>query len=359
MSDGRLDLEQAIEFTRHVFGFLSGSVVSAMIYLGDGLGLYKAMQGAGPLSAAELASRTGLHERWVLEWLRAQGAAGLVAYHGEDRFELTDVQAAVLADEQDSLFFSAGGFGGLPQRMRIVERLPESFRTGVGLTFDEFGAEGNHAVARMFAPWFRHMLVPVILPALEGVTAKLEAGAKVADVGCGGGVALIAMAEAYPASEFHGYDISEHALALARRNLDASDASNVAFHDVRAEALPPGAGFDLVTMFDCVHDMTDPAGALRAAREAIASDGTLLIADINGRPTFEENVADIPMAAMMYGFSVLSCMSSALSEPGGAGLGTLGFHEQVARRMTEEAGFTRFTAHDLGNPLNNYYEVRP
>jgi 2-polyprenyl-3-methyl-5-hydroxy-6-metoxy-1,4-benzoquinol methylase len=292
------------------------------------------------------------------EWLRGQAAARVIDYLGDGRFTLSTESRMVLADES-SPFFSAGGFCSLPAQMEVLERLPEAFRTGVGLPYDAFGLEGNRGVERMFAPWFRSALVPLALPALDGVVAKLEAGAKVADVGCGAGVALIEMAKAYPRSEFHGYEISRHALARAAANVAEAGVTNVTFHDPREEPLAEDASFDLVTTFDCLHDMTHPADVMRAIRRAIKPDGTWLIADIKSKPTFEQNMAENPMCGMMYGFSVLSCMSSALSEPGGAGLGTLGFTEQLARDMTAAAGFSRLRCHDFENPLNAYYEVRP
>jgi SAM-dependent methyltransferase len=211
----------------------------------------------------------------------------------------------------------------------------------------------------MLAPWFRTMLVPVAIPALDGVAAKLETGAAVADVGCGAGVALIEMAKAYPRSEFHGFEIAKYALERAAANLAESGVCNVTFHDANGDALPADARFDFITTFDCLHDMANPALVIAAIRRAIKPDGTWLIADIKSHPTFEQNLAENPMAGMMYGFSVLSCMSSALSEPGGAGLGTLGFSEDVARTMTRDAGFTRFRTRDFENPMNAYYEVRP
>jgi 2-polyprenyl-3-methyl-5-hydroxy-6-metoxy-1,4-benzoquinol methylase len=341
-----------------VFGLLGGAVVSGMIYLGDRLGLYRALADGGPATAAELAARAGLHERWVLEWLRGQAAAGLVDYRGGDRFALSPEAAVVLAEER-SPFFAAGGFSGLPQQLAVAERLPEAFRTGIGLPYDAFGVEGNRGVERMFAPWFRTALVPLALPSLEDVLPKLRAGAAVADVGCGAGVALIEMAKAFPGSDFHGYDVSRHALALAEANKTEAGITNVAFHDASGDALPGDARFDLVTTFDCIHDMTRPEAAVRAIRRALKPDGTWFLADIKSKPTFEENLRDNPMAALMYGFSVLSCMSSALSEPGGAGLGTLGLTEEVARRMAAEAGFTRFRRVELEHPMNAYYEVRP
>ena len=353
-----IDPEKLDETIKHVFGMLSGAVVSGMIYLGDRLGLYRALADAGPHTSDELAEKTGLHERWVREWLRAQAAAGLIDYPGDGKFELSPEASAVLGDE-DHPRFAAGGFCGLPARFAVIEKLPESFRTGIGLPFDASGREGSRGIERMFAPWFRAMLVPVVLPALDGVKDKLEAGGKAADVGCGAGVALIEMAKAFPESRFHGYDISEHALELAEENKAKAGVANLEFHNAALDPMPGDASFDFVSSFDCIHDMTQPGEVIGAIRRAMKDDATWLIADIKSKPTFEENMAKNPMAAMMYSFSVMSCMSSALSEPGGAGLGTLGFTEELAREMTAAAGFTRFTTHDFDNPMNAYYEVRP
>lgn len=353
------DMDKTFEFIEHVMGHLQGATVSALVYLGDELGLYKAMQGAGPITADELAEKTGLHRRWVDEWLRNQGAAKLVEYRGDGRFELTPEQASVLSDEANSVFFLGGIFNGLPGMMKVLDTLPESFRTGIGHPFDAQGEAGAHGVARGFAPWYRHMLVPVVLQGLDGVTAKLERGAKVADVGCGAGIALIEMAKAFPNSDFHGYELSKIALELAEKNKAEAGIANVTFHDVRGEALPSDGSFDFITTFDCLHDMTRPREVVAAIRKALKDDGTYLIADIKSYATYEENLERNPMVAMMYGMSVLSCMASALSEPGGEGLGTLGLHEGLAQEMARDAGFTRFEPKDFGNPINIYYELRP
>ena len=354
----QLDFDKLKGFVKHVFDFLSGAVVSGMIYLGDRLGLYTALRDAGVATSEELARKTGLNERWVREWLRGQAAAQLIEYKGNGRFALS-LEAGFVLAEENSPAFAAGGFHSLPQQFAVLERLPEAFKTGIGLPYDAFGPEGAVGIERFLAPWFRTFLVPVALPALDGVPTKLSMGAKVADVGCGAGLALLEMAKAYPQSQFHGYDISKHAVERARANATQAGVSNVTFHDASGDALPADGSFDLITSFDCIHDMTHPEDVIGAIRRALKSDGTWLIADINAKPTFEENLERNPMVAMMYGFSVLSCMSSALSAPGGAGLGTLGFSEQVAREMTQAAGFTRFKRHDFDNPVNAYYEVRP
>ena len=354
-----IDPEKLQAKIRQTFGYLEGALVSGMIYLGDELGLYRALAGAGPQTSTSLAETTGLDERWLREWLRGQAAAGLLDYPGDGQFELSAEGAIVLAEENHPAF-AAGGFGGLPAQLAVLDRLPEAFRTGRGLPYDAFGEEGNRGIERSFAPWFRSLLVPLALPKLDGVVAKLESGVEAADVGCGTGVAVLEMAKAFPHSRIHGYEISEHALKLAERNRQDAGIENAEFHDARTDPLPDTPRFDFVTTFDCLHDMAHPQRVIQGIRRAIRDDGTWFIADIKAKETFEENMEENPMAALMYGFSVLSCMSSALSEPDGMGLGTLGLHEGLARQLAEEAGFTRFRrCEELEHPMNAYYEVRP
>jgi 2-polyprenyl-3-methyl-5-hydroxy-6-metoxy-1,4-benzoquinol methylase len=351
-----LDPEKLKDYAKLVFGALGGAMTSAMIYLGDRLGLYRALAGSEPMTSEELAKKTGLSERWLREWLHAQGAAGVLAHHGAGRFGLSTEGEAVLANENHPAF-GAGFFSQLPQLVGVAEKLPEAFKTGIGLPYDAFGPEGARGIERGIAPWFRALLVPFVLPRV-GVVERLRAGAAAADVGCGAGVALLEMAKAFPKSEFHGYDISQHALARARENCKQAGVSNATFHDAARDPLPSDARFAFVTTFDCLHDMTHPESVMRAIRGALAPDGTWLIADIKAHASYEENVEKNPMAAMMYGTSVISCMSSALSEPGGLGLGTLGFHTELARKMVREAGFNGFEVLDLGHPVNAFYVVK-
>ena len=349
--------EEIKAFSLNVWGYKKGEVVSLMIYLGDQLGLYRALDGAGPVSAPQLAERTGLQERWLLEWLRGQAAAELLVYHAPDRFELSEAGALVLAKEAESLVFAAGAFGA-PMGPEIAERLVDAFRTGIGLSYEDLGPNAAHRTERMLGPWTRQALVPRILPALDGVEEKLRAGVKAADVGCGSGVALLAMADAFPASEFHGYDPSSIAIERTRAKARAQGLSNVELHVAGGEDLPADGSFDFLLTFDCLHDMTRPADVIASIRRALRPEGTWLIKDIRSQPRFEDNLGH-PMLAMLYGFSVSACMSSALSEPEGAGLGTLGFNPEVAERMVREAGFGRFQMHDFDDPTNLYYEVRP
>lgn len=354
---GDPDPDEVALFAFHVWNYRQGELVALMIHLGDRLGLYGELWGAGPVTATELAENTGLSERWLLEWLRAQAAAELVDSEDGVTFEMTDVQGAVLADEYGSLFFAAGAFAG-PPGPDVIDGLAEAFRTGAGLPYDSLGEAGAQSVERVLAPWSRLALLPRIIPTLDGVQGKLHAGCRVADIGCGAGVNLAILAEAFPAGEYHGYDPSLHAITLARRRVADAGLGNVVLHHAGGEELPRDATFDLVLSFDCLHDMPHPDRVARSVRQAITEDGTWLIKEIKSSGEFATDRKN-PMLAMMYSTSVATCMSSALSEPDGMGLGTLGLPPDVLRELTEEAGFSRFTLHDFDDPANLYYEVRP
>ena len=357
MSDVHLDDGELKRYSFSVWSYKQGEMVSLMIHIGDKLGLYRALAGEAPMTATQLANITGLKERWLFEWLRGQAAARLLNYHDEDKFELSAVGAAVLADENDSLSFAAGAFSGSTPP-ETIEKLIAAFRTGVGLSYEDLGANAAHRTERMLGPWVRQALVPQILPALDGVLAKLEKGAVVADVGCGGGLAIAAMAAAFPNSEFHGYDPSSHAINNCRAKIEAQNLGNMKTFVAGGKDLPQSETYDFVITFDCMHDMTQPAEVAAAIRRSLKKDGTWLIKDIRSHPDFKKNMRN-PLLAMFYGFSVSACMSSALSEPNGAGLGTLGFNPEVAESMIREAGFSRFHQHDFNDPSNLYYEVRP
>jgi 2-polyprenyl-3-methyl-5-hydroxy-6-metoxy-1,4-benzoquinol methylase len=252
-----------------------------------------------------------------------------------------------------------GMFHRLPQTMQAVEEVRDSFHTGIGHDYDSHGPQGAVGIERSFEPWNNAFLLPVVLPALDGVEAKLRAGASVVDVGCGAGGAALLMAKAFPASSFRGYDISRYALARAAEKQAEAGATNASFFDPRESPMPSDGSVDLITTFDCIHDMTHPQEMMHTIRRAIADDGTWLLVDIKALDTFAENARKNPMASLMYGISVLSCMSSAMSEPDGAGLGTLGLSENLAREMAASAGFTRFRKLDVDHSVNAFYEVRP
>ncbi|MEO1056682.1 MAG: class I SAM-dependent methyltransferase [Actinomycetota bacterium] len=348
-------------FSFNVFTQLSGAVTAGMIHLGDRLGLYRALADAPhPYTSGELATAAGLDERWVREWLHNQAAARVVDVDtagGDDRFRLSAAAVAVLADP-DHPGFGMGMFHRLPETMTALNAMPESFRTGLGHDYDSHGEGGAVGIERSFEPWNRAHLIPTVLPALDGVVERLHAGIDVADVGCGAGGAVLMMAEAFPESRFVGYDISQHALERAEQRRREQGIANARFVDPREAPLPTDGSLDLVTTIDCIHDMAHPQAAIDALGGALGPDGTWLLVDIKARDGLAANLEKNPMAALMYGISVLSCMSSALSEPDGAGLGTLGLHESLAQEMAASAGFSRFRRLDIDHSVNAFYEVR-
>ncbi|MCB1646245.1 MAG: methyltransferase domain-containing protein [Pseudomonadales bacterium] len=343
-------------YAARLWQYKQAETVSIMLYVGRRLDLFKHLAGAGPVTAAELASTTGLHERWLLEWMRLMTAAKILDYVDETRFELPAAGAQMLGDEQSNSFMLENFSGG--ESEATIEGLLESFRTGIGRSYESAGPEGARRGEVRHWRAARGQVVPVMIPALEGVAEKLTAGALVADVGCGDGAVILSLAETYPNSQFHAFDPSKHAVARVREVAAEMGLTNVEVDIARGEELPQDQAYDLVITFDCIHDMTAPLSVMKAIRSGIAEDGTWFIKDIRSKPRFEDNLRN-PMLAMMYGFSLFACMSSAMSEPDGAGLGTLGFNPEVAESMSREAGFSRFKMHDFKDPGNLYYEIKP
>lgn len=338
----QFDRDALLAFSRQVSGSITGGLNCALTLVGDQLGLYKALAEIGPATSGELADKTNLSERWVREWLYQQACIHQIEYEeASDRFHLTQEAKAVLAQPEHPAYLG-GMFHSVVAMYDTVGDLPECFRTGIGQSFDDKGESCACGIERMSRKFQSRSLVPELLPKLDGIVDALKTGIKVADVGCGGANSTIAMAKAFPKSEFIGYDISMHALGRARDNIRDAGLHNIKLHNAIDNPLPEDGSFDFITTFDVVHDSTHPDQLIAAIKASLRDNGTWLCADIQGRPTFAENLKDNPMATVAYSFSVLVCMSAGLSTPGGAGLGTLGFHEQKAREMTGAAGFTRF-----------------
>lgn len=348
-----MDEDALRKYALKVWKYKEGEFVSLMIHIGDRLGLYQAMADLGPVSSQDLASATGLHERWVREWLLGQAAAGLI-HKVDETFELDELGKTVLADEGSSVFFAAGAFTSL-SGMDLADNVAEAFRTGLGFTYEEQGQSRTLMTQRMTRASFDKLLIPEVIPLVDGLREKLERGAQVADVGCGSGSAVVALAKAFPNSRFTGYDPSPTAIAVAVEA--GADLDNATFHEVGGESLPADVRLDLVLALDCLHDMPRPDLALAAISNALADDGTLLIKDIKSSPDFEANRRN-PVLALQYGYSLTSCLPSGMSSEDGLGLGTLGFNPQVAEAMCAAAGLTSFKTHDIGDPTNLYHEVR-
>lgn len=347
----------------NVFSKLEGAVTAGMIHLGDTLGLYDELaRRTEPVGVSDLASALGLHERWVREWASNQVAARIVSCSdiGDTSMPLylTAEAKCVLATPAHPAF-GMGMFHRLPQTMGALNEMPQSFTTGIGHDYDSHGPEGAVGIERSFEPWNQNFLVPTVIPALEGVKEALEKGTRVADIGCGAGGAAILLATTFPSSTVEGYDISKHALERARQRKAEAGVANVEFHDPREHGIADDGSYGLVCTFDCIHDMTHPFEMMQTIRRAISPDGTWLLVDIKALDTLEQNISRNPMAPLLYGISVLSCMSSAMSAPDGAGLGTLGLPESRAREMALAAGFTRFRRLDVDHSVNAFYEIRP
>jgi 2-polyprenyl-3-methyl-5-hydroxy-6-metoxy-1,4-benzoquinol methylase len=329
---------QTVEaYANHVLEYVTGTGIGAMIFLGDQVGLYRAMDGTGPLTSRALAERAGLHPRWVQEWLHAQVCAGLLHYDPTHQtYELPAAGAQVLARET-SPDFCVGGFHLIWPLLSNLERLKASMQSGLECPYHDLGAEHAHGEMRFSAPWMQHNLVQNILPGLDGMVARLQAGAEVVDVGCGSGRALIEMARAFPHSRFQGFDSAPIAIQRAQQAVQAAGLTNITLHLKPETALPPSPTFDFVLTWDCLHDMVDPQGAIQAIRRAIKPDGTWLIVDINGKDSYEENYQE-PIYGMLYAISVLDCLAPATAEPDAAGLGTLGFHRAGGQRDGHQSG---------------------
>jgi SAM-dependent methyltransferase len=341
-------------FLGQVIGELGATVNAGLIVIGDRLGLYKAMAGDGAMTSSELAEKTGTSERYVREWLNAQAAGGFVTYDaGTQCYELPAEQALALANE-DSPAFVCGAFELATATLKAGAQIETAFKTGRGFGWHEH----DHGVAtgceRFFRPGYNANLVSAWLPALDGVEAKLRVGAKVADVGCGLGASTRLMAEAYPRSQFTGFDYDAESIELARAKAKAAGASNTLFEVAEAAAYP-GAGYDLIAMFDSLHDMGDPIGAAKHVRQTLAADGTWLIVEPIAGDKVEQNLN--PVGRAYYAFSNFLCTPNSLSQDVGLALGAQAGEARI-RDVVTAGGFTRFRR-VAETPFNAIYEARP
>jgi SAM-dependent methyltransferase len=333
---------------------LGATIAAGGVVLGDKLGLYKALA-ESPATAAELADRTGTQERYVAEWARGQAAGGYVGYDpATDTYSMSEEQAFVLTDP-DGVVFAPGAFQLALGTLRAAPQIEQAFKSGAGVGWHEHDAEVFVGCERFFRPGYIGNLVPSWIPSLDGVEAKLQAGAHVADIGCGHGASTVLLAKTYPNSTFAGFDYHRGSIDEARKRAsEAGVADRVSFEVATAQSFP-GTGFDLVATFDCLHDMGDPVGAARHIRESLASDGTWLIVEPAAGATVSDNLN--PVGRIYYGFSTFLCVPNALSQPGGYALGAQAGANQIGDVVTE-GGFTRFRQSEQ-TPFNLVFEGRP
>jgi SAM-dependent methyltransferase len=332
---------------------LGAAATGALIVVGDRLGLYKALAGQGPATSAQLSGWTGTAERYVREWLANQAASGYVEYDSHTkRFSMSAEQAAVFADN-DSPALMTGGYYSIASVYKGVETLVERFRDGGGICWGDHDGCLFCGVAKFFRPSYRAGLVQEWLPALDGVVGKLERGACVADVGCGYGSSTIIMAQAFPQSDFVGYDFHPHSIEHAREEAAKAVVTNARFEVATAKDYP-ASGYDLVTFFDCLHDMGDPAGAARHVRETLADDGTWMLVEPMAGDDLGANLN--PVGRAYYAFSTSICTPTSLSQEVGTALGAQA-GERRLREIIETGGFSR-VRRAAQTPFNLILEAR-
>jgi len=350
-----IDENKLNQFMGKVVGDLGATMSSALLVIGDRLGLYKAMAASGPVTAAELAKRTETAERYVGEWLNAQAASGYVAYDATSgRYTLPPEQAFAFADD-DSPASVAGAFSVARAMWSALDEMEANFRTGGGLEWGHQHPSLFEGTERFFRAGYIGNLIGSWIPALDGVQAKLAAGAKVADVGCGCGASTILMAKAFPKSTFRGFDYHQASIDTAtRRAKEAGVADRVTFSVAKGTDYP-GTGYDLVAHFDCLHDMEDPAGAARHARTTLAKDGTWLIVEPFSSDKAEEN--HNPVGRVYYSASTLLCVPHSLAHHGPA-LGAQAGEARLRDVVVAKGGFSRFRR-AAETPFNLILEARP
>jgi SAM-dependent methyltransferase len=333
-----------------------GAVISAPLFLiGEKLGLYKAMAHAGPLTSQEISERAGVAERSVREWLRNQAAGGYVTYDADsDRYTLPDEHALALADE-DSPFYILGAYELIASLFSDENEIREAFRTGGGMGWHEHDHRLFRGTERFFRPGYRGHLVGEWLPALTGVQEKLELGATVADVGCGHGASTIIMAEAFPNSRFDGFDYHPESIARAREAAEEAGVGDRITFEVASAKDYPGSGYDLVCVFDCLHDMGDPVGAAAHVRETLSPTGTWMIVEPFANDRVEENLN--PVGRVFYGASTVICTPASLDQEVGLALGAQAGEARLAD-VIRQGGFTD-VRRATETPFNLVLEARP
>ncbi|HMN29597.1 MAG TPA: class I SAM-dependent methyltransferase [Caldilineaceae bacterium] len=333
---------------------LGAAYIGTSVIIGDQLGLYKALAAGGALTSQQLAERTGTAERYIREWLAGQAASGYIDYDAANHaFEMTPEQAMVFANE-DSPVLLTGGYNIVQAAYASIPRIAEAFRTGQGMSWGEYCNCLFCGVAKFFGPGYRANLVSGWLPTIDGAVAKLRAGGKVADVGCGHGISTVIMAQAFPNSHFFGFDHHPGSIEQARTYAREQNVANVTF-DVATAKGYPGKNYDLVTFFDCLHDMGDPVGAATHVRETLNSNGAWMIVEPMAQDDLTGNLN--PVGRIYYAASTMVCLPTSLSQEVGLGLGAQA-GEAKLREVATKGGFTQFRR-ATETPFNLILEARP
>lgn len=350
-----IDTEKLNVFMGKAVGDLGATLNAALVVIGEKLGLYKAMAGAGPMSSDEVARKTGTSERYVREWLAAQAAGGYVVYDADSaRYTLPPEQALALAVENSPAYLP-GAFQLVTAVLRDEPKIAEAFQTGAGVGWHEHDPGIFEGTERFFRPNYMAHLTAEWIPALEGMEEKLRQGARVADVGCGHGASTILMAQAYPQSTFTGFDYHQPSIEWARNAADkAGLGDRIRFEVAKAKDFP-GRGYDLVAFFDCLHDMGDPVGASAHVFQSLQPDGTWMIVEPFANDRVEDNLN--PVGRVYYAASTMICTPASLSQEVGLALGAQAGEARL-RDVVSGGGFTRIRR-AAETPFNIVLEARP
>lgn len=352
MSINEEKLNRLLERTISDFG---ATWHAPLVVIGDRLGLYRALAERGPQTSVELADHTGTHERYVREWLRSQSAGGYVDYDPDtDRYQMSEEQIAVLVDE-DSPTFLVGAFQGAVAGIKIADKVQNAFREGGGVGWHEHDHELFHATERLFRPGYLDNLVDKWIPALDGVAAKLTRGARVADIGCGFGASTIIMAQAFPDSEFVGFDYHEDSIRTAAERAHAAGVGDRIRFDKAGAKDFDGGDYDFIAAFDCLHDMGDPEGVSRHVHEQLKPDGAWMIVEPYAGDRVQDNMN--PVGRAFYSVSTLVCTPCSLSQEVGRGLGAQAGEARL-REVVTGGGFQSFRR-AAETPFNLVLEARP
>ncbi len=355
MTTDTIDQAKLDEFVGRFAQDLGAVLHAATVLIGDKLGLYRAMGDGQPVTSAELAERTGCDERYLTEWLATQAASGYADYDaGSGRFRLTPEQALALTSEDNPLF-APGGLQVAASTIKDVDLLADAIRTDRGVEWGEHHADLFDGTDRFFKPNYIGNLVDGWLPALDGVVDKLNTGARVADVGCGHGASTVLMARAYPNSTFVGFDYHGPSIDAARKGAAQAGVADRCSFEVAPAKDYPGTSYDLVTFFDCLHDMGDPVGAAAHVRESLADDGTWMIVEPKAGDRLEDNLN--PVGRIFYAASTLICLPVSRSQEVDAALGAQAGQARI-HDVASQGGFTRFRR-AAETPFNLVYEARP
>lgn len=316
---------------------LGGAFSVPLVQIGERLGIYEALSEKGPCTASELSEATGLSERYLREWLCAQAASSYISFDAETKtFSMTPEQAFVFSNRQ-SPFYLAPAFGAAAAFQDNEPQVREAFKTGEGVSWGDQTQCLSCAVARFFRPGYHNHLIQSWLPSIDGMLEKLEKGARVADVGCGHGITSVIMAQAFPNSEFIGLDFHEHSIQEARGHAKSHGLTNVHFEVSRAKEMP--GKYDLVTLFDCLHDMGDPVGGMKHVRDSLNSGGACMIVEPMASDNIEENMN--PVGRMYYCASTMVCVPTSLAQETGVALGAQAGEKRLKEIILSEAGFEK------------------